>query len=170
MSFLGRRSGAPAFAIAAVAEATFSRGSLRLAPDGAGVVIDSNFGSDERDVDRLARAMVDTIRFTETNPLADLISAVTFPRLPADFDTLKGLVRKLCGSAYHPCGTVRMGPADDPMAVVDQYCRARCVDRLVVADASIMPTVPRANTNLTCIMIGESVGEWIRTAPSAYGL
>jgi choline dehydrogenase len=63
-----------------------------------------------------------------------------------------------------------MGPANDPMAVVDQYGRARCVDGLVVADASIMPTVPRANTNLTCIMIGEMVGEWLRTAPSDYGL
>jgi choline dehydrogenase len=63
-----------------------------------------------------------------------------------------------------------MGPADDPTAVVDQYGRSRSVDGLVVADASIMPTVPRANTNLTCIMIGEMVGEWIRTSPSRYGL
>jgi choline dehydrogenase-like flavoprotein len=40
----------------------------------------------------------------------------------------------------------------------------------VVADASIMPTVPRANTNLTSIMIGEMVGEWMRTQPGWYGL
>jgi choline dehydrogenase len=40
----------------------------------------------------------------------------------------------------------------------------------VVADASIMPAVPRANTNLTTIMIGEMVGEWIRRTPEAYGL
>ena len=43
-------------------------------------------------------------------------------------------------------------------------------DGLVVADASIMPTVPRANTNLTSIMIGEVIGEWIRTEPTRYGL
>jgi choline dehydrogenase len=40
----------------------------------------------------------------------------------------------------------------------------------VVADASIMPGVPRANTNLTSIMIGEMVGEWLRTRPARYGL
>ncbi len=170
LSFFGRRNGPPAFGIAAVVEATFSRGSVHLAAGGTGVEIDANFGADERDVHRLAGAMVDTIRFAQSEPLAGLISAVTFPRLPADLDTLKGLVRRHCGSGYHPCGTVRMGPADDASAVVDQFGRARCVEQLVVADASIMPTVPRANTNLTCIMIGEMVGEWIRTSPSSYGL
>jgi choline dehydrogenase len=56
------------------------------------------------------------------------------------------------------------------MAVVDQFGRCHAVDQLVVADASIMPTVPRANINLSTIMIGEMVGEWIRTTPTRYGL
>ena len=55
-----------------------------------------------------------------------------------------------------------MGPADDPMAVIDQHCRLHGVENLRVADASIMPTIPRANINLTCIMIGERVADWIR--------
>ena len=59
---------------------------------------------------------------------------------------------------------------NDPMAVVDQFGRAHQVDNLVVADASIMPFVPRAHTNLTCIMIGEKIGEWIRTRAATYGL
>mgnify|MGYP002630354748 CR=1 FL=1 len=63
-----------------------------------------------------------------------------------------------------------MGPADDPMAVVDHRGRCHAVDGLVVADASIMPTVPRANINLSTIMIGEMIGEWIRTQPGEYGL
>ena len=173
MSFLGgrRRGGGPAaFGLAAVVEHTYSRGSVRLAADGVAVEIDANFGADERDVDRLVEAMEETLRFVQTKPLADLVSAVSFPRLPVDRSTLRELVRKHCGSGYHPCGTVRMGPDDDPSAVVDQYGRCRGVDGLVVADASIMPTVPRANTNLTCIMIGEMVGEWVRTSPSRYGL
>ncbi|HUP85172.1 MAG TPA: GMC family oxidoreductase [Acidimicrobiales bacterium] len=173
MSFLGGRrrgSGPAAFGLAAVVEKTYSRGSVRLAADGVGVEIDANFGADERDVDRLVEAMEETLRFVATRPLSDLVSAVSFPRLPIDQDTLRGLVRKHCGSGYHPCGTVRMGPDDDPSAVVDQYGRCRGVDGLVVADASIMPTVPRANTNLTCIMIGEMVGEWVRTSPARYGL
>ena len=63
-----------------------------------------------------------------------------------------------------------MGAASDDVAVVDQYGRCHGLDGLAVADASIMPFVPRANTNLTAIMIGEKVGEWLRTRPSLYGL
>ena len=50
----------------------------------------------------------------------------------------------------------------DPLAVVDQYGRVFGVEGLFVADASIMPTVPRANTNIPTIMIGERFGEWLR--------
>ena len=104
--------------------------------------------------------------------MAELVDAVVFPdpaRTVSAADLL-GLVRRFAGSGYHPCGTVRMGPAGDPAAVVDQYGRCHAVDGLVVADASIMPTVPRANTNLTSIMIGDRVGEWLRTEPARYGL
>ena len=59
------------------------------------------------------------------------------------------------------CGTVRMDPADDPMAVVDNQCRIRGVDDLRVVDASIMPNIPRANINLTTIMIGERAADWM---------
>ena len=83
---------------------------------------------------------------------------------------LEQVARRVSASGYHPCGTAKMGPADDPMAVVDQFGRCHAVDQLVVADASIMPTVPRANINLSTIMIGEMVGEWLRTEPSRYGL
>jgi len=54
--------------------------------------------------------------------------------------------------------------------VVDQFGRVHALDGLVIADASIMPSVPRANTNLTSIMIGEMVGEWVRTTPATYGM
>ena len=63
---------------------------------------------------------------------------------------------------FHPCGTARMGPANDPMAVVDEHGRLRGIENLHVADASIMPTIPRANINLTCIMIGERMADWMR--------
>ena len=58
----------------------------------------------------------------------------------------------------------KMGPENDPMAVVDQYCRVRGVEGLRVVDASVMPNIVRANTNLTCIMIGERVADWMRNA------
>ena len=58
-----------------------------------------------------------------------------------------------------------MGPASDPQAVVDSECRVRGVADLRVVDASIMPTIPRANTNLTCIMIGERVAGFMAREP-----
>lgn len=66
------------------------------------------------------------------------------------------------GSGYHPCGTVPMGPEGHPAAAVDQYGRVRGVDGLFVADASVMPTIPSANTNLPTLMIGERFGQWLR--------
>ena len=77
-------------------------------------------------------------------------------------EALEAYVSATVTTQFHPCGTARMGPADDLMAVVDQYCRVRAVRNLRVVDASIMPTIPRANINLTCIMIGEHVADWMR--------
>ncbi len=82
----------------------------------------------------------------------------------ADDRALDAWIVKSCGSGYHPCGTVPMGADDDPEAAVDGRGRMRGVDGLVVADASIMPTVPSANTNLSALMIGERFGEWLRDA------
>jgi choline dehydrogenase len=55
-----------------------------------------------------------------------------------------------------------MGPATDPLAVVDQYCRVHELQGLRVVDASVMPDVVRANTNATTIMIAERVADWIK--------
>ncbi|WIM92812.1 GMC family oxidoreductase N-terminal domain-containing protein [Actinoplanes oblitus] len=63
---------------------------------------------------------------------------------------------------YHPAGTARMGVEGDPDAVVDDRGQVFGVQNLRVADASIMPTMIRANTNLTCIAIGERFAEWLR--------
>ena len=55
-----------------------------------------------------------------------------------------------------------MGPESAEAAGVDQYCRVRGVEGLRVVDASVMPGIVRANTNLTCIMIAERVADWMR--------
>jgi choline dehydrogenase-like flavoprotein len=62
----------------------------------------------------------------------------------------------------HPCGTCAMGRADDKMAVVDPHCRVYGVEDLRVVDASVMPRVPSANTNLPTIMVAERAAELIR--------
>ena len=64
----------------------------------------------------------------------------------------------------HLSGTCKMGPSSDGMAVVDQYGRVHGIDGLRVADASIMPDCIRANTNLTTIMIGERIADWIASS------
>lgn len=174
ISFAGRPNGPPLFSIAAVIEYQYGRGELRLrsADVHAPPVVDNRFCEDGRDTDRLVACMKDTLAFTKTGPLADMIKTVAFPdpARPVDDEALATLCRRFAGSGYHPCGTVKMGEARDTLAVVDQYGSAHRLDRLVVADASIMPFVPRANTNLTCIMIGEKIGEWLRTNPGRYGL
>ena len=55
-----------------------------------------------------------------------------------------------------------MGAADDPEAATDAHGRVRATEGLIVADASLMPTVPTANTHLPTLMIGERFGEWLR--------
>jgi choline dehydrogenase len=171
LTFAGQK-GTPLFGIAAVVEYQYGRGELRLAsadPD-VSPVIDNRFCEDERDATRLAAAYRDALVFARTKPVSDLAEAVVFPRgNPGDAD-LEGLCRRFSGSGYHPSGTAKMGVAGDAMAVVNQFGQAHALDGLVVADASIMPFVPRANTNLTSIMIGEKVGEWLRTRPAMYGL
>jgi len=70
--------------------------------------------------------------------------------------------RKTYDSYHHGVGTCKMGPASDPLAVVDQRLRVHGMQNLWVGDASIMPVVSRANTNLTSIMIGERLADFVQ--------
>ena len=74
---------------------------------------------------------------------------------------LDDFIRDHVESAYHPCGTVRMGRRDDPLAVVDPECRVIGVDGLRVADSSIFPQVPNGNLNAPSIMTGEKAADHI---------
>jgi choline dehydrogenase-like flavoprotein len=66
------------------------------------------------------------------------------------------------GASFHPASTCAIGAADDPMAVVDPRCRVYGVEGLRIADASVMPNIVSANTNMPTIMIGERVAEFMR--------
>jgi len=173
-SFSGRRSGPPMFGIAAVLEYQYGAGVLRLenADPHTAPIIDNRFCEDARDTQRLVRCFRDALAFTDTGPVADMIETVTFPRDAGSLTDadIAALCQRFAGSGYHPSGTVKMGAANDALAVVDEHGCCRYLEGLVVADASIMPTVPRANTNLTSIMIGEQIGERLRTRPGLYGL
>jgi choline dehydrogenase len=76
-------------------------------------------------------------------------------------DDIDAFIREHAESAYHPCGTCRMGDADDPGAVVDPQCRVIGVERLRVADSSIFPQITNGNLNAPSIMVGEKASDHI---------
>ena len=77
-------------------------------------------------------------------------------------DALDLYIRQTVGTARHVSGTCKMGPDSDPMTVVDQQCRVKGVEGLFVADASVVPNIPRSGgLHPTALMIGERVVEWV---------
>ncbi len=76
-------------------------------------------------------------------------------------DQIDAFIRDHAESAYHPCGTARMGRADDPLAVVDPMGRVIRVDGLRVADSSIFPRVTNGNLNAPSIMAGEKIADHV---------
>jgi choline dehydrogenase len=76
-------------------------------------------------------------------------------------EELDSFIRDHAESAYHPCGTCRMGSTADPMAVVDPHCRVIGMEGLRVADSSIMPRVTNGNLNGPTLMIGEKASDHI---------
>ena len=76
-------------------------------------------------------------------------------------DQLDAFIRDHAESAYHPCGTARMGRRGDSMAVVDPECRVIGVDGLRVADSSVFPRVTNGNLNGPSIMVGEKAADHV---------
>jgi len=76
-------------------------------------------------------------------------------------EELDAFIREHAESAYHPCGTCRMGRADDPGAVVDPECRVIGVDALRLADSSIFPRITNGNLNGPSTMVGEKASDHI---------
>jgi choline dehydrogenase len=80
-------------------------------------------------------------------------------------DELDGFVRQHAESAYHPCGTARLGRRDDPLAVADPEARVIGVERLRVADSSIFPRITNGNLNAPSIMVGEKIADHVLGRP-----
>jgi choline dehydrogenase len=78
------------------------------------------------------------------------------PRL-ADRKELRTYMRSHGVHYYHPVGTCKMGPATDPLAVVDARGQLHGIEGVVVEDASLMPIISRANTTIPCVVIGEKI-------------
>jgi 5-(hydroxymethyl)furfural/furfural oxidase len=93
---------------------------------------------------------------------ATVTLGTTLEGLLRDDDALTEFVRRHVGGTWHPSGTCRMGAGDDPAAVTSPQGKVHGVDGLRVADASLMPSIPCANTNIPTIMIAERIADFIR--------
>jgi len=120
--------------------------------------------SDERDFVKLREGLLRAVELCHTKSIrevADEIKRPTDAEL-ADAASLEAWIRRNCATGAHPSCTARMGPPDDPTAVVDELGRVHGVHGLRIADASVMPRVPSANTNVPTIMLAERIAEWLR--------
>lgn len=124
--------------------------------------IDPRFLSDERDMALLLKGAQAQQRIMESSPFAAIRGKMLYPTRLDDPAGLAKDIRNRADTQYHPVGTCKMGPASDPMAVVDERLRVRGIQGLRVADASIMPTLVGGNTNAPAIMIGEKAADMIR--------
>jgi choline dehydrogenase len=150
------------FSIPVAAMTPRSRGSLRLAGPGPDLpqIIDHGYLTDleGHDLEVLLDGIEMARALTAQSPLATLIGAEIGPGATLDDRAaLRQAVPSLSNHYYHPVGTCKMGPAGDPDAVVDAAGRVHGLEGLYVADAAIIPVIPRANTNLPCAVIGEKI-------------
>jgi choline dehydrogenase len=141
-----------------------SRGAvtLRSADPMSVPKIQFNYMSDPRDWQDFRKVIRLTREIFEQPAIAPYVKSTIQPGLDLQSDAeLDAFVRDHAESAYHPCGTCRMGAADDPMAVVDPECRVIGVEGLRVADSSIFPQVTNGNLNGPSIMTGEKASDHI---------
>ena len=146
-------------------ELPFSVGELRLTAADPKVQprLDYQFLAHPQDLERLREGVRLCVKLFEHQAFRDIIEDRITPT-DADLASDAGLdawLRKSVGIAGHTCGTCKMGPASDPAAVVDQYCRVHGLENLRVIDAAVIPEIPRANTNATVIMIAERASDLI---------
>ena len=149
-----------------ILELAVGAGELRLASTDPTVQphLDYRYLAAPRDRERLREAVRLCARLLEHEAYRDMVEERLQPtdeELASD-DALDNWMRQTVSTSQHISGTCKMGPASDPMAVVDQYGRVYGLEGLRVADASVMPDVIRANTNASTIMIAERVADFIR--------
>ena len=128
-----------------------------------------NYMSEEKDWEDFRRCIRLTREIFEQEAFKPFVKHEIQPGANVQTDDeLDAFIREHAESAYHPCGTCRMGRADDPMAVVDPEGRVIGVEGLRVADSSIFPRITNGNLNGPSIMVGEKIADHVlgRRLPS----
>jgi choline dehydrogenase len=144
-----------------------SRGSitLRSADPLAKPVVRANYLTETADLDVLVEGMRLTLDIASRTPLRRHSGGRWRPAVGADDDAaLRAHVRAHSETIYHPTSTAAMGAGTD--AVCDPALRVRGVEGLRVADASVLPDVPRGNTNAPVIMVAEKAADLLREVPA----
>ncbi len=143
-----------------------SRGSVRLrsADPWVAPLINLGYFTQADDLTRMIEALRIARQLSKTSPLAELSQLELYPGpTVADSDeALAAAIRAEVETYHHPVGTCRMGPVSDARAVVNGQGAVHGVAGLFVVDASIMPTLPAANTNLPTLMIAEHCVAYLR--------
>jgi choline dehydrogenase len=130
-------------------------------------MIEAGYLTHEADRQAMLRGLRLARRLLATQALAAYYSAETLPGAQVEQDDeLLDYIRKVGASSYHLNGTARMGPADDPLSVVDHSLRVHGVRNLRIADASIFPTTPSANTAAATMMVAEKAASLVMATDS----
>ncbi|WP_420010680.1 choline dehydrogenase [Tateyamaria sp.] len=141
-----------------------SRGSvtLRSGDPKDDPLIRFNYMSTEQDWEDFRRCIRLTREIFAQEAFEPFVKHEIQPGAAAQSDAeLDDVIREHAESAYHPCGTCRMGRADDPQAVVDPQGRVIGVDALRVVDSSVFPRITNGNLNAPSIMTGEKMSDHI---------
>lgn len=158
----------PGMTVASWQQRPLSRGTVRprSADPFAPPLINPNYLAEETDRRVLLAAMKLARRLLRSRPLEPYFEREDYPgpNIQSD-DELLAVAKERGTTTFHPAGTCRMGPASDPLAVVDDHLRVHGLDGLRVIDASIMPTMLSANLNAATMMIADKAADLIRRNP-----
>lgn len=154
----GLLAGRTLLAVAAMEVHSRGRLTLRNADPDASPVIDHGYLSDPEghDLALLVEGIGHARALATAEPLRTLIGE---ERSPGSAAELEHAIRRGYVHYYHPVGTCALGRADDPLAVCDARGALLGLERIVVADCSLMPIVPRANTNIPAVVVGERIAD-----------
>ena len=162
---IAARGVAPAMAISVQACRPGSRGQVRLRSSDPldAPVIDPNYLSDPEDLALQVEGVRIARKIADAEPLDALLQSELSPGAHALSDAALGVaIRATSTTVWHPVGTCRMGLGDD--AVVDALLRVHGLRNLRVVDASVMPQITSANTNLPIIMLAEKAADMVQLA------